>query len=211
MSGTSILKRRQLRTAAFVALQRALLGADIDTPGDWVTQPENMPSVLLRASRTNKEPLIAGQPEYTTTIVLEIESRAVGLDASAAQDAIDALDMSIECALLTNDAFVSLTQRTYIDTETEINSEGRNHFGGTKWVIRCECVEVFDPFSDAPDCLQPVAPPLDGLDLQVDLVGTFDPSGVYPAGVFADAVLPAPRASGPDGRDEGGITINFPQ
>lgn len=183
----------------------------METPGDWVTQPEKMPAVLLRVTRGNREPWTAGPASFTSTVIVELESRAVGLTAVAAQEAIDALDLAVETALLTNDAFVGLTQRIYIDTETEISAEGRNHFGGTKWAIRCEFPEVFDPIYDAPAAVQPVAPPLEGLDLQVDLADVFDATGTYPAGTFADAVLPAPRESGPDGRDEGGLTINLLQ
>jgi hypothetical protein len=211
MSGAPMLARRQLRIAALTALQAANLSAVIEAPGDWVSQPEKMPAVLLRATRGNKEPLMAGPAEYTSTVVLELESRASGITGAAAQDAIDALDFAIEQALLTNQGFLGLTQRTYIDTATEITAEGRIHFGGTKWAIRCEFCEVFDPVYDAPAAVQPVAGPLLGIDLQVDLAGTFDPTGTYPAGTFAGEVTPAPRVAGPDGRDEGGLTINLPQ
>lgn len=206
-----MLARRQLRQAAQAALQAAKISASLDAPGDWVSQPQNLPGVLLRATRGNREPWTAGPASFTSTVVLELESRAVGNSGPAAQDAIDALDFAIEQALFTNMGFVELTQRIYVDTETEITAEGRNHFGATKWAIRCEFVETFDPIYDAPAALQPVAPPLAGIDVQVDLVGTFDPNGTYPPGTFANQVMPAPRTAGPDGRDEGGLTINLPQ
>lgn len=209
MSGAQVLARRQLRLAAAAAIAGAQLGAGLDSPGDLVSQPERMPIVLLRATRGNKEPLGAGAVEFTSTVVLELESRATGLTSVEAQDAIDDLDFAIEQALLTNQDFVGLTQRIYIDTETEITSEGRIHFGATKWAIRCELCEVYDPIFGAPAALMPVAVDLLGADVQVDLVSTFDPLGTYPAGTFAAEVKPAPRQSGPDGRNEGALSINL--
>lgn len=210
MSDTPMLGRRQLRLAALAALQGASLGATIDCPGDWVTQPEKMPAVLLRAARGNKEPMLRGPQEYTSTVTLEIESRAAGANAAAAQDAIESLDYAIEQALFTNYELVGLVQQMNIDSETEITAEGRVHYGATKMTIRCEFCEVFDPVLDAPAPLQPVAVPLGGVNLHMDMLGTFDPNGTYPNPPFPASVTPAPRSLGPDGRDEGGLNINFP-
>jgi hypothetical protein len=150
MSINLTLARRQLRLAALAALQGANLGATIDSPGDCVTQTENLPAILLRATRSNKDPILRGPPEYTTTISLEIEARASGSTATAAQDAIEVLDLAIEQALLTNYALTALVQQFTIDTETEITSNGRVHFGATKMMIRCEVFEAFDLVFDAP-------------------------------------------------------------
>jgi hypothetical protein len=143
-------------------------------------------------------------------VTLEIESRAAGANAAAAQDAIELLDFAIEQALFTNYALVSLVQQMNIDSETEITADGRVHFGATKMTIRCEICEVFDPLLDAPAPLQPVAVPLAGVNLHVDMIGTFDPNGTYLNPPFPSSVTPAPRSSGPDGRDEGALNINFP-
>jgi hypothetical protein len=48
------------------------------------------------------------------------------------------------------------------------------------------------------------------VNLHADLISQFDPLGVYGALLFPDAVQPAPRTAGPDGRDEGYVEINFP-
>jgi len=206
-----MLARRQLRLAALVALTAAKLGAIIDSPGDWVTQPEKMPVVLLRATRTSKIPMTAGPAQFTSTVTLDLESRVAASTAAAAQDAIEALDQLIEEALFTSGQFVGIAQRFYVETETEVTAEGRNHFGATKWAIRCECVEAFDPIWDAPEALQPIAVPLDGMDLHADLLNVFDSIGAYPGAAFPGAVIAAPRNAGPDGRDEGGLSINLQQ
>jgi len=206
-----MLARRQLRLAAQDALTAAKLGAVIDAPGDWVTQPEKMPAVLMRATRGSKVPMTAGPAQFTTTVTVELESRVVASTAPAAQDAIDALDQLVEVALFTNPQFVGITQRIYVETETEVTAEGRNHFGATKWAIRCECVDAFDPIWDAPEALQPVGAPLEGMDLHADLVNVYDATGTYLSAAFPGAAAPAPRTAGPDGRDEGGLSINLQQ
>jgi hypothetical protein len=207
-----MLARRQIRLAALAALQGAALGAFIYTPGNLTSQPEKLPAVLLRAARGGKEPFTAASCDYTSTVQLEIESRVAGYSGEEAQDGIDALDAAIEQALLTNSAFTGLTQRIHVDVETEITAEGRLNFGATKWLLRCELVEVFDPVFGVPASVPPVAVPLDGIDLHVDLAGTFDANGTYPMpGPFIYPVAPAPRNSGPDGRDEGALTIDLPQ
>ena len=68
---------------------------------------------------------------------------------------------------------------------------------------------MFDPFNDAPLCLQPVLPDLAGLGIHVDLVSQFDAAGTYVGSLFPSSVAPAPRQSGPDGRDEGALNFNL--
>ncbi|MFZ6690232.1 hypothetical protein [Undibacterium sp. SXout20W] len=146
MTPAPILARQQLRQAVLNALQSANLGAKIDSPGDWVSQTETIPGILLRSPRSSKEPISRGAPNYTSTITLEMESRVLANTAVDAQMEIEALDAAIEQAVLTNGAFIQLVQQLSIDTETEVTADGRNHFGGTKWTLRCEICEVFDPY-----------------------------------------------------------------
>lgn len=212
MTTSPILARRQLRLAALqalVVLQLSDAVKQLDSPGTWMSQPEKMPAVLVRSPRTSKETMSRSTSNFTSTIVLEIETRITGATAQEAQDSIEQLDALVEQALLSNVAFVALSQQISIDTETEITAEARNHIAGTRMHVRCELPETFDPISDAPEVLQPVAPPLEGVDLHADLVATFDPNGVYGDVLFPTAVQPTPRTSGPDGRDEGGFEINF--
>lgn len=183
----------------------------LDSPGSWASQTDKAPAVLARSRRTGKELLSPGTSNFVSTIMLEIETRLIAANSQAAQDAIEELDALVEQALFTNIAFMSLVQKIWLETETEITAESRNHIAGTRWELRCELVETFDPIADAPDQLQPVAPPFDGMDLHADLVNVFDSQGVYGDGVlFPASVQPAPRESGPDGRDEGALQINFP-
>lgn len=99
-------------------------------------------------------------PNFTSTVTLEMESRLAAATGEAAQDAIEDLDARIEQALLTSPDFLGLTQRISIDTSTDLTSESRNFVAWTKWSIRCELVEVFDPVFEAPEPWEPVAVPL---------------------------------------------------
>jgi hypothetical protein len=182
----------------------------INSPGVWTVQPEKTPTVLLRVSRTSKDAISSSTTNFMSTVLVEIESKLIAATGEDAQAAIEELDALVEQALLTNTDFVKLSQRISIEAETQITSEARNHVAGTQMLVRCELIETFDPIADAPDALQPAAPPLEGVNLHADLVSQFDPLGVYGDVLFPDAVQPAPRTAGPDGRDEGYVEINFP-
>jgi hypothetical protein len=208
---TASLARRQIRLSALAAIVGANIqnvGAPvtIESPGDWTTPPEVLPAILLRAPGDRKESKHRGQPQFDTTVTIEIEARVQALTAMDAQDAIEDLCLSIEQALLTNYDLISITQQVAaVETKTEITSEGREHFGGAMMHFVFECFESFDPF----EAIEP--PALNNMKLHIDLVGTFDPTGTYPDPPFPDSVTPAPRTSGPDGRDEGALDINLPQ
>lgn len=67
-------------------------------------------------------------------------------------------------------------------------------------------------FYQGPEAFFPiVAVPLDSIGLHVDTAQPFDPNGTYANPPFPASVHPAPRTSGPDGRDEGALNINLPQ
>ena len=210
MSAGPIVARRQLRLAVLAALEGATSATAVVSPGDWTTQVQNLPAVLVRAPRGSKEPTSRGAPTFTSIVVIEVETKVVGKTGPETQDLLEQLDAEVEVALLTNYALVRMTQQFSIEVESEVNADGRNHYGGSKWVIRCEVFESFDPIYDAPASVQPVAPPLDGMTVHADLANVFDANGAYQGAAFPTAVLPAPRSAGPDGRDEGGLSINFP-
>lgn len=208
---TASLARRQIRLAALAAitganLQNAGSPVAIDSPGDWTTPPEVLPAILLRAPGERKESKLRGQPEFDTNITIEIEGRVQALTASDAQDAIEDLCLGIEQALLTNYDLISIIQQVAaVETKIEITADGRVHIGGAMMHFVFECFESFDPF-------EVVAPPaLTTVQIHADLIGTFDPTGTYSNPAFPDSVTPAPRTSGPDGRDEGALDLNLPQ
>jgi hypothetical protein len=197
-----ILARRQVRLAVGAALS-SITGCVIETPGDWTTPPDTLPAILYRVPRDTKESIVRSQPEFTTTVLIEIEARIEALSASAAQDAIEALGQQIESAIFTNIALIAIIQQfSSVTTETDISSEGRRHLGGIRMNLLCELFEAFEPAHGIP---------LTEITVHADLAGTYDANGTYTGSLFPTAVLPAPRTSGPDGRDEGALDIVLPQ
>lgn len=210
MADLLMTARRQVRLAVLAALSGASLGATIQCPGDWETPPSKLPAILMRVSGDRKESIMRGPPEFTTTVTVEIEARVEAATAEAAQDALEALCYAIECAIFTNYALTSIIQQVAsIDSVIDITADGRRQLGGAMMTFAFELVEVFDPVLQSP--VQPVAVPLTEVQLHNDMLGTFDPAGTYANPPFPASVTPAPRTTGPDGRDEGALDINLPQ
>jgi hypothetical protein len=110
---------------------------------------------------------------------------------------------TIEDVLLRHVGIRSATQDfPVIATTTEIKADGQMHFGAVSIAVHFQIYEAFDP---------DVTTSLQELSLTADLRNVYDPSGTYPNPPFPDAVQPAPRTSGPDGRAEGGFDIELPQ
>lgn len=205
-----MLARRRVRLAALAALTGdSFIGVTIDSPGDWNTPPEGVPAILLRAPDDRKESIGRGAPQFTTSCSVEIEARVGAVTEGEAQDAIEALCFSIEMALLTNDALIRIiNQVASVDTRTEVSADGRIHYGGARMVFVFEMPEMFDSFGI--DASSPGWPtPLTSFGLHFDAGAPFDATGTYPNPFLA--ATPAPRTTGPDGRDEGALDIVLPQ
>jgi hypothetical protein len=87
-------------------------------------------------------------------------------------------------------------------TETDVSADGATHVGTMSIALGVEMFETFYPDVNAQ---------LAEIDLTADLVNVADPNGTYPDSPFPDAVTPAPRTAGPDGRAEGFVKVNFSQ
>lgn len=205
MVNQSMTAGRQIRLAALAALYcDALAGVTIESPGDWSTPPEALPAILMRTASDRKESITRGAPEFTTTSTIEIEARVGAASASTAQDAIEALCYAIEQSLLTNQALIRLcNQVVSYDTRIEISADGQIHFGGAAIQVGFELPEMYDPFE------RRAPPALTRFGLHFDAASPFDATGNYPSPAFP--VAAAPRAAGPDGRDEGFFEIQLPQ
>ena len=202
-----MLARRALRLAAFEALSR-LVDVTVESPGDWDTQPAQMPNIQMRATNDRKVPNGKSSPAYTTTVTLEILCRVQARTQEDCQDALEDLGNRVENALLGETAFlVSLQGPPSVTTRSQITAEGEVHFGGIQILLDCETFETFDATQINPSWF----PPLTTIDLQLDAVRPFDGTATYAPGEFPQAVTPAPRTSGPDGRLEGEAIINLPQ
>jgi hypothetical protein len=202
-----MLARAQLRQAALTALQALQVAnvAKVYSPGDWSTAQENLPAILLRATGDRKESNSRTVPNFTTTVTLEIEARLSAETDVDAQTAIEALQDQIEQTLFTNVALIKLIQQVAsVTTQVDIRADAKTHLAGCRMTVDLECFEEFEPGA----VLQ--LPALQNVQLHVDLTNRFDPTGTYQNPPFPAAVEPAPRDSGPDGRDEGALDINLP-
>lgn len=203
-----ILARRLLRQSVLAAIQQANTAGSlswfIHSPGDWSTVSPRYPAILVRNAKERKHSNSRAMPNFTTIVGVEVEARLDAVTGEDAQDNIEALGFLLEKIVLGDPATVALIQQVaFVETDTEITAEAKKHLAGIRIVFGFEVYEEFEPN------LTPIT--LQGLDLHADLVNVFDPSGTYPNPPFPDAVTPAPRTSGPDGRDEGGLSIDLPQ
>ena len=205
MADATMLARRQVRLAVMAALASDLLaGVNIYSPGDWNTPPEAMPALLMRVADERKESKQKGQPEFDTMVGVEMALRVSAPTAAGAQDALEALCYAVEMAVLTNHDLIKLLQQVAsIDTVPEFSASGKLHFGGAVMKFGFEVFEAFDPFV----VVAPV--PLTSFGLHFDACAPFDATGTYENTLFPG--LPAPRTSGPDGRDEAALDFTLPQ
>ncbi|MGF6978953.1 hypothetical protein QFZ94_007468 [Paraburkholderia sp. JPY465] len=214
-----MLVRRRLRLAALGALNGAALidrgtPVTVQSPGDWAVPAAVLPVVIVRTSHEGKESEGRGMPRFTTTCTLEVKATVEASTAQEAQDAIEALWFSVEQALFTDYSLVGMLQQfEAVESALEIRADGARHLAGIAASFRCECFESFDPTEAVPaPGAWPVDPPppapLDQVATHVDTIAPADKTGTYPNPPFPDAVTPAPRTQGPDGRDEGTLVIN---
>ncbi len=198
---------RQFRLATVAALQGLSLNGEtitVDSPGDWNDPPEALPKIYVRAgpSPEQKTPWNRGQPNYTTTSPIVVMGRVSAIRASDCQDQLESLQDLIEQAVLTNYGLLAAMQQAPVSVEWDITAEGEYHLGRVALTFAFEFPEVFEPV---------VTDSLEGVDIHADMAAPFDPAGTYANPAFPDAVQPAPRTTGPDGRDEGALEINLPQ
>ena len=231
MSTSRQLARRYLRRAVALVLQQ-LTGVTVDSPGDWDTPATALPNIKLRALGDIKDSTSRSMPAFTTVAPLQLLARVRAQTAAEAQDAIEALGLLIEDSVLIAPSVIpALQQIAKVTTKQRISADGEEHYGELEMQIDCETFEQFDPAELAPQLLID----LQQLVINLDTIKPFDPgsnvvavgasvvSGVggplseagptvateYPDPPFPDAVVPAPRSSGPDGRNEARLVIDL--
>lgn len=212
-----MMAQRQVRLAAKAAVD-VIPAVTVLTPGDWNIPLTNLPAIKVRAVGDVKTAIQRGMFEAITLVQLEIEAAVASVSESAAQDAIEALGYAIERAIFLNGPLVAISQKFSSSTcTTEVRADGLKHIGGLRMQIGVEIFEAFDPTADEPaDAVWPpvwaTPVPLDEVSIKADLTNVFDPDGTYAAPTEpAYTPTPAPRTSGPDGRDEAGLDITLPQ
>ncbi|KAI0737022.1 hypothetical protein C8Q80DRAFT_1276714 [Daedaleopsis nitida] len=174
-------------------------GQAVYSPFDWPTSPTSYPLILVHARKERKVSLGPNVPEFDVYTRVEILARTkspaqVGDAGSAtALAAAELLKAQIETTLINNPLIWQdpaggqrIEQFTSMESDIDTSSEGDMPMA--ELVMHIETVNA-----------------------HVDTASPFDPSGTYPNPPFPASVNPAPRTAGPDGRDEGALTITLPQ
>ena len=197
-----MLARRQLRLAIVGCLK--LICDTVESPGIWPTSADMLPVLLVNVPSEMKTSVGRNVPEFTTSASVVIQGQVSSITPGGAQDAIEDLAYQVENAVLEDYAVnLMIQQFVSVQTETEITSDGKQHLAGYPMIAPAAG-------SVWPIVATPTVPAA-GVNLHLDAANVFDPTGTYPNPTFPTSVQPAPRTSGPDGRDEGYSQINLPQ
>jgi hypothetical protein len=207
---TTSAELRVLSQAALTGQTSA--GANVYTALDRPTWAGNCPVIFLQTPSEDKESLGRnGAPQYVVTTTVRVVARvqqpqeANDAGAAKAELALEQLQAQIEVALINNPALMSkLQQFAWVRVQKQVSGESAVHLGELVMEIGME-------FYQGPEDFYPiVGAPIEQITIDADLVNVADPTGTYANPPFPDAVVPAPRTSGPDGRAEGGLDFTFP-
>jgi hypothetical protein len=186
-------------------------GAMVYAPRDWPTFDNTYPVLFVSDPEEQGDSLGPNAPQFNvvTTLVIEARSQAspVGDDQGAAFvfDQLEGMRDQIKRALINYTPLMKqLQQFSFFRSRITNDASGDQHLGRLVFEIGLEFYQGPEDFYPYP--LNTV----DELHLHVDTLNVFDPGGTYPNPPFPDAVTPAPRTTGPDGRDEGYIVVPKP-
>jgi len=177
-------------------------GIALQSPGDWNQPSTKLPVLKVRQGKDRKESNgTNGQTSFTTTSVFLLRVEVSAVSGPAALLVLEGFAADIEAAIFKSAPLRAKTQNfRFMETNTDVNAEGATHIGTMDIALGVEMFETFYP---------DVSAALAEIDLTADLVNVADPNGTYPNPPFPDAVTPAPRTAGPDGRAEGFVKVNF--
>jgi hypothetical protein len=195
--------RAQFR-AALLTILKTIPGVTVYSPGDWNVAAAKLPAIKLRQGKDRKESNgVSGSTSFTTTSGFEIKVELSAASGPAALLAAETLGAQIEEVIFKSIQLRALAQDfPFCDTETEVTADGETHIAGLSILLGVRFPEMFYP---------DINTQLLEVDLTADLTNVADPNGTYPDPPFPDAVTPAPRTAGPDGRAEGFVKVNFSQ
>ncbi|QNB13436.1 hypothetical protein G5S35_17555 [Paraburkholderia tropica] len=188
--------------AALLAVLTTVPGVNLYSPGDWNLAAPKLPALKLRYGREEKASKGPnGQTAFDTISAFEMRVEVSAKSGPLALLALEAIQADIEAAIFKSVALRNLTQDfVFMRTETDVSSEGEAHVGVMAISLGVQMFETFYP---------DVTAQLTEIDLTADLINVYDPTGTYDNPPFPDAVTPAPRTEGPDGRAEGFVKATF--
>lgn len=192
-------------------------GANVFSPRDWPTGDALYPCLLLQTPQEDKTSLGRATPMYTVVGTLRVTARVQNVSEIQAEADLETLRGQIEGALIGNPALMMTVQQiAWVRSAMKVSADGDYHLGELMLEFGLEFFQGPDDFYPNPGV------PLTEVKIVTDLGNVFDATGVYPPSSAADVPdadltgtpeggLPAPRTSGPDGRNEGIIVVTLPQ
>lgn len=189
--------------------KEAILSAQTDargrvfSPRDWNVWDGIYPVVQVKAPRETKNSIGRSMPPAFTTVATVLAIGTVeGNSPEEAETKIDDLERQIKNAVMRSQGILQrISQFPQVNSEQQVTAEGSRHLAEVQVEFYMEFYEEVDPLEDD----EPY--PLNGVDIHVDTTNVVDTAGTYADPPFPAAVTPAPRDTGPDGRDEGALRI----
>jgi hypothetical protein len=179
-------------------------------PRDWPTAKDLYPCILVQSPKEVKDAVgQSGVPQFNVSSVIRIVARVASVastgDAGAmlCLTALGVIQRQIEIAVINYTPLMLCLKRIgKVEVVNGVKADGEGHLGEVVLDFTLE-------FYQGPDAFAPIdGPTLAEIAIFGDLINVFDPTGAYEGSPFPDSVLPAPRASGPDGRAElGGVIV----
>jgi hypothetical protein len=184
-------------------------GKNVFAPRDWPTWDGSYPVVLVSAPEEDGASLGRNAPQFTVTTTVRIEARrqlpATASDAAAASlmDGLQAMREQVKQAVINSPDLTKITQQyPFFRSRITTDPSGDEHLGQMVMDLGVE-------FYQGPEDFWPIPlADITEMDIHVDSINIMDPGGTYTNPPFPQAVTPAPRTQGPDGRDEGYLVIN---
>lgn len=183
-------------------------GSRVYSPLDWATTDIQYPAIKVGPSSDDFQSLVKGPPMFEVTTTLEIigkvEAGAQPGDAgaAAAQAALLSLVRQVLVSVINQyDVTLLIQQFPFVRVKYAATAAGENHYAEFRMELGLEYINTEDDFFPV------VGQAISEVAVHGDTQSVFDPTGTYPNPPYPDEVVPPPRTTGPDGRDEIGALI----
>jgi hypothetical protein len=199
--------RWELRKLVIAALkpEATIAHARVFSPGDTPSWDGAFPVIVVRSPYERKDSIGRVAPQFITVATITVVGQVAGPTEAEVEAQLDTLGKQIEKTIINDHELVhnNIQQFLFVETKTETTSEAKGHLGQITVAFGLEFyqgTEDFAPFH---------AVPLEGVDIKADMASPFDAQAIYKNPAFPSSVQPPPRTSGPDGRVEAGLSVNF--
>ena len=181
----------------------------------WPADPNLFPMIEFMIPEEDKVPLGRNSPgQFTVTatvpIIIHVSQPEPGFDGTVAQGAAAVRGQLVDLCRQLEKAVVGapelmkqIQQIAFIKIHSKANADGDFITGQRVMLLGLEYYQGPEDFNVVE------GDPLERFYATLDAQDPADPTGDYPDPAYPDAVTPAPRLSGPDGRAEGGLDLDL--